>query len=93
MDEIREHRESAILRKKALVCMNDDDDDDSTNSFFIFKVYLCLVLCNVSVSCIQLKALQDEEEAARERASRFQDDRKAHLGSISYCRNPYYEVL
>ncbi|KAJ4877310.1 Uncharacterized protein Rs2_42328 [Raphanus sativus] len=53
MDEIREHRESAILRKKAL-----------------------------------LKALQDEEEAVRERASRLQND----LGSISYCRNPYYEM-
>ncbi|KAG2302741.1 hypothetical protein Bca4012_061069 [Brassica carinata] len=58
MDEIREHRESAILRKKAL-----------------------------------LKALQDEEEAVRERASRLQDDRRADLGSISYCRNPLYDQM
>ncbi|CAN6971222.1 hypothetical protein IGI04_034315 [Brassica rapa subsp. trilocularis] len=56
MDEIREHRESAILRKKAL-----------------------------------LKALQDEE-AARERASRLHDDRKANLESVSFCKNPLYEI-
>ncbi|CAG7861214.1 unnamed protein product [Brassica rapa] len=56
MDEIREHRESAILRKKAL-----------------------------------LKALQDEE-AARERASRLHDARKANLESVSFCKNPYYEI-
>ncbi|CAF1722175.1 hypothetical protein HID58_085658 [Brassica napus] len=56
MYEIRERRESAILRKKAL-----------------------------------LKALQDEE-AARERASRLQDDRKADLESVSFCKNPLYEI-
>ncbi|KAF8050760.1 hypothetical protein N665_1889s0002 [Sinapis alba] len=57
MNKIREHRESAILRKKA-----------------------------------SLKALQDEEEAARERASMLHDHRKADLGRVSFCRNPYYEM-
>ena len=52
---------------------------------FISKLY------NVSFSWIQLKALQDEE-AARERASRLQDDRKADLESVSFCKNPLYEV-
>ncbi|KAJ0265728.1 Uncharacterized protein HA466_0019690 [Hirschfeldia incana] len=57
MNEIREQRESAIQRKKAL-----------------------------------LKALQEEEDAAREKASRFQDNRKADRESVSFCRNPYYEM-
>lgn len=53
---------------------------------FISKLY------NASFSCIQLKALQDEE-AARERASRLHDDRKANLESVSFCKNPLYEVM